>query len=185
MKIVLASSSPRRKELIKSITENAICIPANIDESVPDGIPVFEIPEFLAVQKAKCVFASQQDAVVIGCDTLVILNGKIFGKPKDKSEAKNMLKELSGKTHEVITGCAVFCGEKHISFSEVSKVTFFNLTDDEIEEYVSSGEPLDKAGAYGIQGKAALFVEKIDGDYNNIVGLPVARLNKYLKLFLK
>lgn len=185
MKIILASASPRRRELIKLIDENAVCVSADIEENVPNGIESEAAPEFLACQKALHVAKSYENDLVIGCDTAVFIDTVMLGKPKDEVEAFNMLSLLCGRTHKVITGCCLVKGKKTLSFSCTSLVTFYNMSDKEILSYVASKEPLDKAGAYGIQGKGSLFVEKIDGDYFNIVGLPVAMLNKQIKKFIE
>ena len=181
MKIILASASPRRKELINLITNNVTCIPADVDETLPDGIEASEAAEFLACRKALFVAASHKDEIVLGCDTVVIINGEILGKPKDREDAKRMLKLLSDNTHEVITGCCIVFKGKTFSFSCSSLVSFWPLDDKTIENYVNSGECDDKAGAYGIQEKGALLVKEIKGDYFNIVGLPVSLINKHLK----
>lgn len=185
MKIILASASPRRRELIKIIDQNAVCVSADIDETVPDGIESEAAPEYLACQKALFIAKDFFDDLVIGCDTSVFTDSVMLGKPKDESDAFNMLKLLSGRTHKVITGCCLVKGKKTLSFSCTSFVKFFNLSDDEISNYIKTKEPMDKAGSYGIQEKGSLFVEKIDGDYFNIVGLPVSMLNKQIKNFLE
>ncbi len=179
--IVLASASPRREELFSIITKDFKIIPANIDETLPEGIDAESAAEFLSVRKAKSVFEDNPSDTVIGCDTVVICDGKILGKPKDENDARRMLLALSGKTHQVITGCAIFKEGKSISFSETTLVTFYPLSQEEIDNYISIKEYSDKAGAYGIQGYGSLLVEKIKGDYFNVVGLPVSKLNKILK----
>ncbi len=184
MEIILASASPRRKELINLITRDVTCIPADVDETLPDGIEVSDAAEFLACRKALFVASSHKDEIVLGCDTVVIINGEILGKPKDRADAKRMLKSLSGNTHEVITGCCIAYKGKTFSFSCSSLVTFWQLDEKTIEEYVASGECDDKAGAYGIQEKGALLVKEIKGDYFNIVGLPVSLINNHLKSIL-
>jgi septum formation protein len=146
---------------------------------VPENLANEEIPEFLAVQKAIYISKKYPERIVIAADTVVIINDEILGKPKDKADAKRMLKLLSGKTHTVITGVAVW-GKTTSSFSEISKCTFYQLTEKKIDEYISTGEPMDKAGAYGIQGKGALLVKSINGDFYNIMGLPIARLSRFL-----
>lgn len=181
--IILASASPRRQELLKLITENFSVKISSVEEVVPCDIPVDEVPQFLATLKAKDIAADFPNNLVIGADTCVIADGKILGKPSDKNDAFKMLQSLSGKTHTVITGCALIKGEKSISFSVATKVEFFDLTTEEIDEYINTSEPFDKAGSYGIQGKGGLFVKKIDGDYFNVVGLPVAQLKKVIKSF--
>lgn len=184
MKTILASASPRRRELIKLINENTEFISADVDETVPETVNTEDAPEFLACKKALAVAKEYENDLVIGCDTSVIIDDIILGKPKDDSDAYNMLKLLSGRNHKVITGCCLVCNGKTLSFSCVSKVKFYDLSDTEIKEYVKTGECNDKAGAYGIQGKGSLLVEKIDGDYFNIVGLPVSMLNRYIKSFV-
>ena len=180
--LVLASASPRRQELISIIEEKVIICPSGADESYSEDVLAETVPEMLAVRKALDISKKYPDDTVVGCDTSVIIDGEILGKPKDASDAERMLKLLSGKTHKVITGCAIFKGGKSISFSETTEVTFYPLTDKDIQDYLATNEPFDKAGAYGIQGKGSLLVKKIDGDYFNVVGLPVARLNKVLKM---
>ncbi len=180
----MASASPRRKELINIITNDVTCIPADVDETLPEGIEVSEAAEFLACRKALFVAAEHKDKIVLGCDTVVIIDGEILGKPKDRADAKRMLKLLSGRTHEVITGCCLCFGGKTVSFSCSSLVTFWPLEENTIDDYIATGECDDKAGAYGIQEKGALLVKEIKGDYFNIVGLPVSMINNYLKSIL-
>lgn len=183
MPLILASASPRRRELIKIIDENAVCVSADIDETVPDCVESEEAPEFLACKKAIHIAKSFEDSLVIGCDTAVFIDSVMLGKPQNEEDAFNMLKTLCGRTHKVITGCCLVKNKKSISFSCTSYVKFYNMSDSEIREYISTGEPMDKAGAYGIQGKGSLFVEKIEGDYFNIVGLPVSLLNRQIRYF--
>lgn len=180
MKYILASNSPRRKELLRLVIPDYTCIAADIEETCPDDMPPEARPEHLALKKAKFVFAQNPDSLVIGADTAVFLGDTMLGKPTDEADAEKMLKALSGRTHKVITGCAIVSKEKEVSFSVVSEVTFYDLSNGEIKEYVKTKEPLDKAGAYGIQGKGALLVKEIKGDYFNIVGLPVAELKRRL-----
>lgn len=180
--LVLASASPRRQELIRLIDEEIIICPSDADESYSADTPTDNVPELLAVRKAAEVAKKYPNDTVIGCDTSVIIGNEILGKPTDKEDAARMLRLLSGNTHKVITGCAIFKGGKSISFSETTFVTFYPLSDKDIEDYIATNEPYDKAGAYGIQGKASLLVKGIEGDYFNVVGLPVARLNRVLKM---
>ncbi|MBR2279707.1 MAG: septum formation protein Maf [Ruminococcus sp.] len=184
MKVILASASPRRQELLKEIFTEFEIMPADVDETLSDKIKAEEAAEYLSRKKAGYIAENNRGALVIGSDTTVVTDGVILGKPADKADARRMLNMLSGKTHKVITGVSLYYKEKAFSFSEVSKVKFFKLSDKEIEAYLETDEWSDKAGAYGIQGKAGLFVEKINGDYNNVVGLPVARLNRVLKEFI-
>lgn len=177
MKIILASASPRRKELLRFITEDFTIRPTDADEILPDDINFFDAPQYLSLIKAKAAVCSE-DELVIGCDTIVECEGKILGKPKDLENCFEMLKMLSGKTHSVYTGVTLIYKSEIHSFTECTDVKFYKLTDLEIKSYMDSGEPFDKAGGYGIQGRGALFVEKICGDYYNVVGLPVARLKR-------
>lgn len=180
--IILASASPRRKELLKLIDENFVVEPSDIDEIVLAKIKLTEYPQYLAEKKAEHIFENNhQNDIVIGCDTGVFIDGIMLGKPKDKADAKQMLTRLSGCVHQVITGCCVITKAKRVCFSQTTDVEFYPLSDSEIDEYISSGEPMDKAGSYGIQGKGAVFVKGINGDYFNVVGLPVSELNQVLK----
>jgi len=183
MKIILASASPRRQELLKLIFPQFEILPADVDETLPAGLAAEKCAEYLAEKKAKKVSGQFPDALVIGCDTIVVCKDKILGKPMDKDEAFNMLSFLSGKIHKVITGvCICFDGETKV-FSELTEVEFYPLSDAEINRYIETGEPFDKAGAYGIQGKGALFVKGICGDFFNVVGLPVSHLKKELEVY--
>lgn len=185
MEFILASASPRRRELIKLIDENAVILPADIEEVCNAEIYPENTAEYFACQKAKHVSRLHPNSIVLGADTVVIIDGEILGKPKDEADAFNMLKKLSNKTHEVITGCCLCFGEKSYSFSVTSSVTFFALKDEEIKAYIETKEPFDKAGAYGIQGKGCLLVKEIRGDFNNIVGLPVSALKRHLEIFMR
>lgn len=176
--LILASKSPRRRELLSLITTDFEIKSADVDESLPDGISPKEAVEYLSKIKAE-PFNNGVD-IVIGADTVVAVDDEILGKPADRQQAAEMLKSLSGKYHSVFTGVTVIKPENTITFSVETKVKFFDLTDEEIRNYIATGECDDKAGAYGIQGKGALLVEKINGDYFNVVGLPVSELNKYL-----
>lgn len=179
--LILASQSPRRKELLSLITNDFTVKSADVDETLPDGISPQEAVEYLSKIKA-LPFKNDTD-IVIGADTVVCLDGLILGKPKNEDDAFNMLRLLSARVHSVFTGVTILFGEKEKTFSVETRVKFFELLDDDINAYIKSGECSDKAGAYGIQGKGSLFVEKIDGDYFNVVGLPVSRLNRELSYF--
>ena len=187
MKILLASASPRRQELIKLISDDVRVRPADCDETLPaDIIGGEQAVRYLSALKGAAVKEyAEKDEVVISADTVVCLEDKILGKPHGEAEAFDMLKMLSGKTHTVYTGVSLFYNGEELTFSIGSDVTFLELTDKEIEEYIATGEPFDKAGAYGIQGRGSLLIEKINGDYFNVVGLPVSALNKKLKEFIK
>ncbi len=182
--IILASQSPRRQELLHRITDDFEVIVSNADEILPGGISPEEAPVCLSAVKARAVAESHPDKLIIGADTVVILDGRILGKPRDKDDAFAMLRALSGKTHTVVTGCSIIKDGRERSFGESTQVEFYPLSDREIEDYIASGEPFDKAGGYGIQGKGSLFVKGITGDYFNVMGLPVGRLNRELKAFL-
>lgn len=183
--VILASKSPRRRELMEFIKHEFEIIPSLKEEVVPEGLDIEDIPAFLAAQKALDISRDRRDSLVIGCDTVVTLGGVIMGKPSDETDAKAMLMRLSGRTHTVISGvCLCYMG-RTMTFTEKTSVTFYDLTEEEIDSYIASGSSLDKAGAYGIQDGAALFVKKIDGDYYNVVGLPVAKLAREIKTLIK
>ncbi|MFJ7974746.1 Maf family protein [Peribacillus sp. JNUCC 23] len=181
--LILASSSPRRKELLQVLQIPFQSVDANVDESIePNTAPSDAVKE-LAHRKAKAVAANHPDSCVIGSDTVVALDGLILGKPTDRADARRMLQLLAGNTHFVYTGVALVQGKKSQVFFEETEVTFWDLSDAEIEGYLDSGEPFDKAGSYGIQGYGSLFVKKIHGDYFSVVGLPVSRLSRELLAF--
>ena len=180
-KIILASASPRRRELLSlADIKYSLCI-KNVDETVPEGLTPEEGAEYTAEQKTLPVSEANPDAIVIGADTIVVQDGEIFGKPKDEEDAKRMLIRLSGKEHQVITGVCLAAGDVKVKFHETTTVKFHKLEREEINRYVKSGEPMDKAGAYGIQGRGCLLVESIDGDFYNVVGLPIARVVREIK----
>ena len=181
--LILASKSPRRQELIRDITDDFEVIVSDADETLPEGISPEEAPVYLSSLKARAVAALHPDRTVIGADTVVILDGAVLGKPRDPQDAARMLRLLSGRVHTVITGCCIVRGGRERAFSECTQVEFYPLSDSEIEAYLATGEPFDKAGAYGIQGKGSLLVEKIHGDYFNVMGLPVLRLSRMLEQF--
>lgn len=183
MNYILASQSPRRRELLSVIVDNFEVIPSFVEEFVPLDISPLDGPEFLAKIKAQDIAKNHPNDIVIGADTSVFLNDVVLGKPKDRQNAYKMLKILSGNTHFVITGCAIIQGDKEVSFSVKSEVEFYSLNEEEINAYLDTNEPYDKAGSYGIQAKGALLVKEIRGDYFNIVGLPIGELNRYLKEF--
>ncbi len=184
VKIILASSSPRRREFLKLITEDFESISTDVDETLPENTDPLKASEYLSLIKAKAVEYSSEN-IVIGCDTTVIIDNKILGKPNNINQCREYLEMLSGRNHKVITACSIVCGDNIRTFSEVTEVTFRTLSNEDIEWYISTGEPFDKAGGYGIQGKGSLLIERINGDYFNVVGLPVSRLNQELKMFIK
>lgn len=177
--IILASKSPRRKELLSLITNEFAIKSCDVDESLPQSIEPQKAVEQLAKLKAEPLLPSSD--TIIAADTIVTIDGKILGKPADENDAFDMLRTLSGRWHSVYTGVTVAKGDVQKTFSVETRVKFFELSDDEINAYIATQEPFDKAGAYGIQGKGSLLVEAIEGDYFNVVGLPVGVLNKYLK----
>lgn len=180
MQLILASQSPRRKELLGLFHIPFTIKVADIDETMDPAKPPAE--EVARVSRAKALAVSRCDTdVVIAADTIVVLRGKVLGKPADEKQARQMLRGLSGCDHQVMTGMTVLQGSRVLTHTEITDVHFRALTDSEICAYVATGEPMDKAGAYGIQGGAALFVEKLCGDYYNVVGLPVCRLWQMLQ----
>lgn len=183
--VILASASPRRQELLKLIFDEFEIEPAEINESRYDSVDISFRTEQIARAKAKHVAASHPNSLVIGCDTTVEAYGRLLGKPADSADALRMLRSLSDYEHTVSTGVCLILAEKERSFVVKTKVKFYKLSELELAAYLETGDWADKAGAYGIQGKAGLFVESITGDYNNVVGLPCARLNREIREFLK
>lgn len=185
-RIILASQSPRRRELLTQIGLKFEVIPSTVEEVITSTNSV-EVVQELAQQKARDVAEvagremEKDSLLVIGADTIVVYEGKILGKPGDKEDAVRMLTMLQGKEHSVYTGVALLSGEQEIVFAEETWVQMCPMTPEEIAWYVNTGEPMDKAGAYGIQGLCARFVRQIQGDYNNVVGLPVGRIYQELK----
>lgn len=181
MRVILASSSPRRLQLLQQIGIEAEVHPAAFDELDGSGRQADQVVLANAVGKCRAVADICGDAVpVVAADTVVVLDGQILGKPRDAGDAMRMLTELSGRTHRVLTGVAVSFQGRQLAEVCDTEVVFRTLTEAEIAAYIATGEPLDKAGAYGIQGRGAVFVEKIDGCYNNVVGLPLTRLHLML-----
>lgn len=175
VRVVLASQSPRRRELLTLIGVTHSVAPADIDESVlPDEAPAAHA-ERLARTKASTIAERDCEAVVVGSDTIVVIDEQILGKPVDVAHATSMLRQLSGRTHTVVTAVAVARGDRVVSGVEHVSVTFRELTDQMIADYIATGEPMDKAGSYGIQGYGATIVERIDGDYFAVMGLPLGR----------
>ena len=184
-KIILASGSPRRKELLEKIGLKFDVEPADFIEDMPAGLSTHEIAKKLSLGKARKVSLHHLDAIIIGADTFGVLDGKILGKPHHAAQAKKMLGMLSGKSHLVITGITVMdsaTGKTETSTVETI-VHFRKLTGEEIDAYIATGEPLDKAGAYAIQGLGALLIDRIEGDYYNVIGLPLSTLAEILKDF--
>lgn len=181
-KIILASGSPRRHALLTSIGLPHVVIPSTIEEIFDYSVSASTAAEILARQKAHEVATNQEFDLLIAADTIVVLNGNLLAKPGSRDEAIQMLKTLSGKTHEVITGVTLLTSSQERTFSVSTKVTFESLSNLEIEAYVDTGSPMDKAGGYGIQDDlGSLFVKHIEGDYYNVVGLPLQRLYSEIK----
>lgn len=183
-KLILASGSPRRKELMSKAGYEFTVVTADVDETVPENTPPYEAVQLLSKKKAQAVLAHNPDSIVIGADTVVAADGEILGKPADSDDAFRMLKMLSGKVHRVYTGVTVASAEKCVTFYDETGVEFYKLSDREVYDYISTGEPADKAGAYGIQEKGCLLVKRIDGDFFNVMGLPIAKLYRELEDFL-
>lgn len=183
MEIILASASPRRAQLLSQVGVDFRVVVSEVDETIVPGLPPVELVVELAKQKAQAVAQGLDTGLVIGADTLVIADGRILGKPASEAEATDMLRQLSGKNHTVATGVAVVkanTGEVAAGV-ETTEVWFRTLSETEISAYVASGEPLDKAGAYGIQGRGALLVSRLEGCFFNVVGLPLVKLLELLR----
>ncbi len=179
MNLILASASPRRKELLGLLGIPFVIRVADIDETMDPHADPFDEVARVSRLKALAVERRAED-VVVAADTIVVCQGRVLGKPRDEAEAREMLRLLSGRNHQVMTGCTLLRGESCQSFTEVTDLHFRELSESEIARYVASGEPMDKAGAYGIQGGAALFCSHMVGDYYNVMGLPVCRLSQIL-----
>lgn len=180
MGLILASQSPRRKELLGLFhVPFTVCI-ADVDETMDPALPPEQEVARVSFLKANAV-AREQGDVVIAADTIVVCKGQILGKPKDPEDAFRMLRLLSGRDHQVMTGITVLRDQQCVTTTEITDIHFRDLSDSEILRYIRSGEPMDKAGSYGIQGGAALFAEKLSGDYYNVMGLPVCRLGEVLR----
>ena len=191
MKIILASSSPRRKELLKLIVPEFETIASNIEEKLKEGITPKEQVSRLAYIKAKDIYEKTKgDRIIIGADTLVTKNGKIYGKPKDRNNAKQTIQELleGDRTHNIITGLCVITGingeYKENNITDEVKVFFKNMSDNEIDKWIDTGNAMDKAGAYGIQNEFCVFVEKIEGNYTTAIGLPTHKLYDIIKEYI-
>lgn len=181
--IFLASASPRRRELIAELGVPFVCASPDVDESVPEGTDPVDAALMIAVRKAETARLMPESAgrIIVSADTSVVADGRIYGKPSDEADARNMLRALSGRAHQVLTGVSVVLPDGRTgSFCESTEVRFYPLSAEDIDAYIATGEPMDKAGAYGIQGRGKLLVESISGDYFNVVGLPVARLNRFI-----
>lgn len=181
-KLILASQSPRRRELVNKLGVAFSAASPTSDEILEPGLSVDAQIEKIAEEKALSVFNQTQfaESVVLGADTVVVLNGHVLGKPKDEHDARETLQKLSGKVHEVITGVCIVSSENKVVYSVKSSVKFYDLSDEQIDAYITTREPFDKAGSYSIQGFGGLFIEYIEGDYYSIMGLPISSV--YQKL---
>lgn len=186
MKVVLASNSPRRKELLAGLDiDFEVRVLKGIDESYPESLPTKEIAQYISQKKAQA-YTIAEDELLLTADTIVVLGDEVMGKPSDEADAKRMLRALAGNTHQVITGVCMKTLDRESSFSVVTDVTFKNLTDEEIDYYVSKYQPYDKAGSYGIQEWIGYVgVTGLKGSYFNVMGLPVQRIYEEMKNFLK
>lgn len=182
-RLIVASASPRRHELLKNAGYSFRIIPSDADENLPEGTKADKAVELLSERKAKSVLNNNPGAVVLGCDTVVALENIILGKPKTKEEACEMLRLLSGKKHNVFTGVCVMDGKRTETFVSKTQVEFYELSDETIKSYVDTLEPMDKAGAYGIQGLGSVLVKGIDGDYFAVMGLPINESARMLSRF--
>lgn len=182
MAVILASQSPRRQQLLGQIGLQFTVSVADIDETMDPSLPVESAVAVTSAKKALAVMAGKDD-VVVAADTIVVVDGEVLGKPHTKEEAHAMLRQLSGREHIVMTGVTVKKGGRLESFTEKTTVSFRSLSEREIEAYIETGEPMDKAGSYGIQGFGSVFVSKLDGDYFNVMGLPLCSLCPLLRSF--
>ena len=182
-RFILASASPRRKQLLKQAGYAFEIVVSDADESLPAGITPEKAVRRNAARKAQAVAETNPGAVVLGCDTVVAIDGEILGKPQDEAEAKAMLRRLSGNTHTVYSGVCITDGKKETVFAVATDVTFYALSDRTIDAYAATKEPMDKAGAYGIQGLGCVLVKEISGDYSNVVGLPLSESARALAAF--
>lgn len=180
MRIILASGSPRRKEILSKLNLEFEVLPANVEEEAVSSNPIITARS-LSRLKAKAVWLKNKDALVIGADTVVYFRGKVLGKPKNEQEAFSMLRSLSGNWHMVVSSVSFFSYAKKLTIHDVAKVKFRKLTEKEIWDYIKSGEPMDKAGAYGIQEFGATIVEKIRGNFYTVMGLPIVKVYQVLK----
>ncbi|MCM1365476.1 MAG: Maf family protein [Ruminococcus sp.] len=182
-KFIVASASPRRKEILQNAGYDFLVIASQADETLPDDISAEDAVRELAKRKALSVSAENENAVVLGCDTVVAIDGKILGKPQNADDAAKMLNSLSGRTHTVYTGVCITDGEKEKTFVSATEVEFYPLSKVTVNDYVATNESNDKAGAYGIQGYGSVLVKKINGDYLTVVGLPFGETARALAEF--
>ncbi|MDO4198008.1 MAG: Maf family protein [Erysipelotrichaceae bacterium] len=183
-RVILASKSPRRKELLSLLNIPFDIIVSEIEEHIDENNDLVKEIEKLSLQKAEAVYKDHEDGLVIGSDTIVKIGNIALGKPHTEEKAKEMLRLLSGNTHEVVTAVTIIHNDERETFSNIARVSFYDMSEEEIDEYVATKEPLDKAGAYAIQGNASKYIKSVEGDYYTIVGLPVGELYHRLKKYL-
>lgn len=179
-KLILASQSPRRRELMMMLDLPFSVVSVDVDEAMDYSKDLKEEITRVAVLKAESSFANNNEAIIVSADTLVVLDNEVLGKPRTVETAIEMLTKLSGRTHTVLTGVCIKSSDKTVQYCHESKVTFYELSSSQIEQYAQSKEPLDKAGAYGIQDKGALFIKEITGDYYSVMGLPISSVYRHL-----
>lgn len=179
-KVILASLSPRRKELLKSIVDEFTIIPSNVDETYPPSLNPFDVSLYISDLKAADVYKDNIDSIVVGCDTTIVFEDRVIGKPIDKEDAKKTLMGFSNKLHYVVSGVTIYSDNQKYQINSVNKVYFKNISEEEINKYLEFDEYKDKAGSYAIQGLANKFIEKIEGEYEAIVGLPIKELIQLL-----
>ena len=179
--LILASNSPRRKEILEKLQYDFICSAVDVDESFDSAVDCSKVAEILALRKAEEGLKKHPDDTVLGSDTVVVIDNQILLKPTDEKDAYNMLKKLSGRTHQVYTGVAICNKNKTVSFTDCASVTFDTISDDEIYSYISSREPMDKAGSYAVQGIGCKFIKEIRGDYYTVMGLPANKVYRALE----
>ncbi len=179
--LILASNSPRRKEILEKLQYKFICSPVDVDESFEPSVDCSKVAEILALRKAKAGLEKHPKDTIIGSDTVVVIDNQILLKPRDENDAFGMLQKLSGRTHQVYTGVAICNSKETVSFTDCAYVTFDKISDMEIYDYISSGEPMDKAGAYAVQGIGCKFIKEIKGDYYTVMGLPSNKVYRALE----
>ena len=183
--LVLASNSPRRRDILTMLGYSFEVCPADVDETMAAGVSVDDAVAELAARKAGAVFASRPGDIVLGADTVVVIGGDVLGKPRDEDDAARLLRMLSGRVHEVYTGVSIVSPDKSIGFFGRTLVEFMPLSERDVAEYIATGEPMDKAGAYGIQGRGSVLVRRIEGDFYNVMGLPAAGVHNELKSIMR
>lgn len=179
--IILASASPRRKQLLKTIVNDFKIIPSDVEEKFPNDLDLLDVSLYISDLKAYDIYKQHKNCIVIGCDTSIVFNNKVIGKPINKEDAKLTLLSFSNNMHYVVSGVTVYCNNQKYQINSINKVYFKNINEELIDEYLTHDEYKDKAGSYAIQGIANSFIDKIEGEYEAIVGLPIKELSKLIK----